>query len=316
MEIIERKLHKKEVKNDAGKLGLGLLLYFIIEFIVVIIFDVVASLTFLKDATEAQIQSFSDNSATGLIIGVLYGLLFLFLFFNERKTRHQIFLKNKKMTIGWFAVLTCIFLGCQIFCQPVFTLIDKFFNLFGISALSSIEAATAGSTTVSMFIYCGFVAPIVEELIYRGIVLRHLSKYGKTFAIVASSVLFGVMHGNIPQAIFAIIVGLVLGYVATEYSIIWSIVLHILNNLVLGDLLYYALQNTNETVSNIIFYSIIGICFTVGLVAMIIKRKKIFAYIKENKWNMPYMRWTFFTVSLILFVLINLGLGIIVLEAI
>ena len=37
------------------------------------------------------------------------------------------------------------------------------------------------------------------------------------------------MHGNIPQAVFAIFVGVVLGYVTIEYSIWWAILLHIFN---------------------------------------------------------------------------------------
>lgn len=317
MELTEKRLYRREVKADARKLGLGLLLYLLIMSVGAILYWCIARFTVMLNATDAEFDAFCTNSeGTATIIGVFLGIIFLFLFFLPRKTHQQIFVKNKKMTFGWFAVLTCIFLGVQLIMDPIFMGFESLLNLIGFSALSSMESASAGSNTVSMFIYCGLVAPIVEEIVYRGFAMRILGKYGKTFAIIASSILFGVMHGNIPQAIFATLVGIVLGYVAMEYSVIWSIVLHILNNMVFGDLLNFALQNTSELTANIIWYSIMGIMFVIGLVAIIIKRKQIVSYIKANRWNMPYMRWTFTTVLIILFVLINIAIGISMLEKI
>lgn len=317
MDKLERRLYRREVKADTRKLGLGLLLYSLIMTVGAILYWGIARFTFMQKATDVEFDTFCTNSeGTATIIGVVLGIIFLFLFFLPRKTHQQIFVKNKKMTFSWFAVLTCLFLGVQLIMDPIFMGFESLLNLMGVSALSSMESAAAGSDTVSMFIYCGLVAPIVEEIVYRGFAMRILGKYGKTFAILASSILFGVMHGNLPQAIFATLTGIVLGYVAMEYSVIWSIVLHIINNMVLGDFLTYALQNTSELTSNIIWYSILGIFFTVGLVAIIIKRKQILSYITANRWNMPYMRWTFTTVLIILFVLINIATGVSMLEKI
>lgn len=317
MNKIEKRLCRREVKSDTRKLGIGLLIYFVITFATVIIYDVIASLTFMKDATTAEFETFSTNEGVSSIIGVLVGTAFLLLFFMSRKTHKQIFVKNKKMTLGWFAVLFCIFLGIQLIIDPIFMGFEAVLNLIGLSAKASMEAATSGNTTtISMLIYGGIVAPVIEEIVYRGFAMRLLGKYGKTFAILASSILFGVMHGNIPQAMFATLVGIVLGYVAMEYSIIWSIVLHMLNNLVFGELLYFAISNTSDLVQNIVWYSLVGICFVVGVVAMIIKRKQIMAYIRKNKWELPCMKWTFTTGTIILFILINLGIGLLMLEKI
>lgn len=40
-----------------------------------------------------------------------------------------------------------------------------------------------------------------------------VKKYGKAFGVVAVSIVFGLIHGNIIQFIFATLVGLILGYV-------------------------------------------------------------------------------------------------------
>ena len=72
---------------------------------------------------------------------------------------------------------------------------------------------------------------LLEEMVFRGYVLRALRRYGDWSAIVVSAVLFGLMHGNISQIPFALIVGLALGwlYVATEN--IWlAVSVHFTNN--------------------------------------------------------------------------------------
>ena len=81
------------------------------------------------------------------------------------------------------------------------------------------------------------LAPLWEELLFRGYVLRTLRPYGKRFAVMGSGVLFGLFHGNLLQTPYAVLMGLVLGYLTVEYSIHWAVLLHLFNNLVLADLL-------------------------------------------------------------------------------
>lgn len=98
---------------------------------------------------------------------------------------------------------------------------------------SKVVSGTA-ETTVSLALYTAVAAPITEELLFRGAVLRSLQPYGKRFAIFCSALLFGLVHQNLTQTPFAFGFGLLAGYVAVEYSILWSMSLHILNNAVLA----------------------------------------------------------------------------------
>lgn len=77
------------------------------------------------------------------------------------------------------------------------------------------------------------IAPIFEELIFRGLILRTLVKYNTTIAILVSSVAFGMMHMNFEQAIPTMALGMLFGYVSLKYdSLALPIVLHFLNNLI------------------------------------------------------------------------------------
>ncbi|MDR0943564.1 MAG: CPBP family intramembrane metalloprotease [Ruminococcus sp.] len=70
-------------------------------------------------------------------------------------------------------------------------------------------------------------APILEELIFRGIILGALSRYDRTFAIIVSAVMFGATHGNFQQAVYATVMGIVFGAIALRYnSIIPSVIAH------------------------------------------------------------------------------------------
>ncbi len=161
-----------------------------------------------------------------------------------------------------------------------------------------------------MLLYVGIIGPIVEELVYRGFVMRALEKHGKVLAIVASSLFFGLMHANIPQSIFAVFSGLILGYAAMRYSIVWSIALHILNNLVFGDLLSWAISWQSETLQIIVCYAVMGVFFIAGLIVLIVKRKDIRAYFSDNRIERPKLRWVLTSVGTVLFMIANLQLAI------
>lgn len=78
------------------------------------------------------------------------------------------------------------------------------------------------------------VAPLVEELFFRGILLGVIYNYTRRGwpAIIGSAVLFGCVHAQ-PQDILPLVtLGIVLGYVRVRYAAVWpGIVLHMLFNI-------------------------------------------------------------------------------------
>jgi membrane protease YdiL (CAAX protease family) len=153
-------------------------------------------------------------------------------------------------------------------------------NLGGKSILPILEQVAGSSDTFSMFLYASFGAPIAEELLCRGVAMRPLVKYGKRFAVLMSAFFFGLMHCNIVQTPFAFVVGLVLGYVAVEYNILWAMVLHMINNMVIGDLPNRLLGNE---VGNTITGLLIWVFSIAGLIVLIRRRHEIRRYIDENR---------------------------------
>ena len=85
------------------------------------------------------------------------------------------------------------------------------------------------------YLVIGILAPIAEELIFRGAILRVLldafGRKGRWPAIALTALLFAVIHGNLAQGTHAFVIGMVLGwlYVRTR-SVLPGIVLHWVNN--------------------------------------------------------------------------------------
>jgi membrane protease YdiL (CAAX protease family) len=77
------------------------------------------------------------------------------------------------------------------------------------------------------------LAPLLEEILFRGILLRGLLRnYSPAVAIGQSALLFGIFHLNPAQSLFALLFGVLLGwlYYRTQ-SLAICITLHALNNL-------------------------------------------------------------------------------------
>lgn len=125
------------------------------------------------------------------------------------------------------------------------------------------------------------VAPIFEEIICRGIFLEgFLKRYNQWVALTASAILFGAIHGNLPQFLYATVLGLALGYVYMKTkSLILSIMLHALNNL--AAILCAAL-NMNIGDKFNIFYFAIGIILLVVAIKYINKYSNKFAEIPNT----------------------------------
>ncbi|MBA3381892.1 MAG: CPBP family intramembrane metalloprotease [Actinobacteria bacterium] len=84
---------------------------------------------------------------------------------------------------------------------------------------------------VAFFVVVAFVAPVVEELTYRGLGFSLLAPYGVTVAILLTGVLFGLAHGLLIALPVLTFFGIAVGWLrARTHSIYPSIALHSLFN--------------------------------------------------------------------------------------
>ena len=213
------------------------------------------------------------------------------------------------MTGKALAVVSICMLGIQFMFTMSSVGLEAVLNQFGYTIMKDVNAASAQSVTISMFLYAGVLGPIVEEVIFRGAVLRSLEKYGKVFAIVVSSILFGLFHGNLVQGIFAVMVGLVLAYVTEEYSIKCAMLLHILNNTV-SDLVGLLTKGLGENVACFINFTVFTVAFIIAMIYLIRNRKSIKEYRMDHPTVEKSYRYMFTRIWVVLFIVVEVFLAI------
>ena len=223
------------------------------------------------------------NNGWGYIAAVLTVLAIAHAWKGPDHFRREVCAKVQPLAIREAAILLCLCIGAQMVNTAWITMLETVMNLFGRSVLEDLEAVSGATDTFSMFLYASIVAPIGEELLFRGYLLRALRPYGKRFAILASALLFGLFHGNLLQAPYAFLVGLILGYVTVEHSIGWAVGIHMFNNLVLADLLTRLTMGWSEIALGILNLTIFGSCFVASAVILTKNRSRIREY-RENEW--------------------------------
>lgn len=101
-----------------------------------------------------------------------------------------------------------------------------------LNSYSSMIKNLNGSTTPLIFIYTMCLAPIVEEIVFRGVIFEGARQgFGVKGANIIQALCFGVFHGNIVQGIYAFALGIALGYIVSQrHCILESIGVHIFIN--------------------------------------------------------------------------------------
>lgn len=135
---------------------------------------------------------------------------------------------------------------------------------------------------VLMFITTAVVPAICEEFLFRGAIMHSLLRFGKAPAIMISAVLFGLMHMNASQFLYATAAGILLGWIACETgSIYCGILVHFVQNFtaVLQSVLFDRLQDPQLTV---VYYAFELLLFAVGIPCTVYLVIKHFDRAKSN----------------------------------
>lgn len=85
--------------------------------------------------------------------------------------------------------------------------------------------------TFLLYFYACLLGPVLEEILYRGIILQGLKTYNRRMAVFVSALIFGLMHQNYQQFILGFLLGLLLGTLTINSdSLIPSVIIHIMVN--------------------------------------------------------------------------------------
>jgi membrane protease YdiL (CAAX protease family) len=142
------------------------------------------------------------------------------------------------------------------------------------NTLQSVSASS--ESALSVFLKLVIVGPLIEELLFRYLVMKRLQRYGTGFAILSTSILFMFYHMNFPQFPYTLLFGLILGILTCYYSFFWSVTMHSLNNAF--SFMQLVLSRFSITIIGFLGY----IVFVAALIVIIEGRKEVLGVVKDR----------------------------------
>ena len=142
--------------------------------------------------------------------------------------------------------------------------------------------------TVVGVISVAVVAPIVEEVIFRGLTMNRLSRVMPGWlAVLLSAAVFGACHGEFVWFCYAFVLGAFFGFIDLRTgSILPSILAHIMFNAI-GQIMTFVPETEEGTEIAIV----LGVLFVTAIVLPILDRKGIAALLRPRPAPTPPVGW-------------------------
>jgi len=218
-----------------------------------------------RSMTEIFTKNALPITAVSAVLASIFMILFLNLDYNKGRIERQ---ENIKALDFVMAVLG----GAGI--AVVLNIIVSITNVSGLDNSFTEVSKIFNAGPVFVTILCaGVIIPIAEELIFRGLVFNRIKfQYNFISALLISSIVFGIFHGNLVQGIYATLLGFCLSYTYNKTkSILIPISIHFSANtfvIILGKL-------TENSESHVILAIIIIVSLIFAAMGIIyfVKRK-------------------------------------------
>lgn len=188
------------------------------------------------NAAEGAISHYMNGSSIVAAINMLTYLTvnvgFAFIGLKWAKIKPSFMIKTKDFGFG-DAIQYC-FSGVFIWLAAAYVSsgVEDVFSKYGFTTdVMDTDFGKTGIGFAVMTIYVCIIAPVTEEVFFRGALMKIFSKADQRFGIIASAVFFGLAHGNLPQFLLAFLMGMFFGHIDMRHnSIVPSVVVHILIN--------------------------------------------------------------------------------------
>ncbi len=227
-----------------------------------------------NDLFELGVMVFSQYIIGILLVFLIVRKLPVYRYMPERMTCSSF--------LGTFTACVAIaFVGNQIG-RLITALLE---NQLGYDITDRLEQTLDGPHALISYTLVAVLGPIMEEVLFRHLLLDRLRPYGEKNALLFTAVTFGLSHGNVMQLFYATGVGLVLGYVYLRTKNFWyPILLHCLFNLLLGVLPAFIQRIYPDSVAGVgegmLFLGLLTVfelvATVVGIIWLIRKRKQLY----------------------------------------
>lgn len=272
------------------RVALPIMIYYGIRILVQMMFGIIASVMallktgekasidytqtyYLLDNTESYLQKYS---LVVLFVAAALSMIFLWRMFVKDEKARERRIQIESTFYGKELVLI-ILLG-----MSAASGLAKLVNLIQldniVGSYEQVNNSFMNNPMIFQILSLCIAAPLVEELIYRLLVYLRLKEYMDTsMAVLVSALIFGVIHGNLVQGLYAGILGIILCYVYERYdTFLAPVLLHMTANTTALVMSYLPLSTRiSENIVLRVLVMFIELALLAGCLYQMISTRKI-----------------------------------------
>ena len=212
--------------NNTGVCGLFTIMYYLISASVA--YFTVA----IGDSFNIKLNTSLFRSLSGCISSFLSGFLIIAVYFlsGRRKSFYKTCFKRPRLSFSLKLIPVSIAVWlCGTFLNMVINRLA--YNFFDMTPVSQLASSSSGKIYVLNFLYVCIIAPVSEEMFFRGALVDSAEEYGAEFAVVISSVMFAFAHSSVTVLGLPLVMGIVSAIVLIKTGcIFYCIMIHTLCN--------------------------------------------------------------------------------------
>ncbi len=215
----------KKIRKSYSRAELNHAIYSLIALVLTIIASIVIQMVRGDEQMSIVMQAM-------ISFVIMYGVSFpVFLLLSKRLPATPP--ENHSLSFGKILLLFFVSIGMMIVGNFIGILLNAvMLSLFHISTQdTTLQELVFSSQGILISLVAVLCAPIIEEILYRKILIDRTRRFGEKTAIILSGVMFGLFHGNFTQFFYAMFLGMLFACVYMRTGkIIYTIILHMMVN--------------------------------------------------------------------------------------
>ena len=281
--LTERRL----LQRYSNGLGFSILLYFILTAFVpvLILWGCAVFRPAIRIYGNQVLASSSIIQLVNLLSSVICLFLpfFLFVLLSHVPLRIAFPLRRFSSSL----CVPCIFVSLAVSVVGVVSssLLGNLLSLFSLTPHTSLYLPEETGARVLFGLQLCLIDPLVEEFVFRGMIFQSMRRFGDSFALILSAILFAMFHGNLVQAPNAFLMGLVIGYFVLYSGSLWvGVIIHMVNNILsfAMDLIGTVLPAEYQAVFTLCIFAFYLISGLAALLLLVRKYPNMFMFIRST----------------------------------
>ena len=202
-------LMTRKMRNIGFVTGIAILLYIGIQTILSLLGNFLLPTLLASYLTSTDITLILQMILQVVSLGIAAAFVFAYCNKKFKKKPMKKISNSEKFKIVLIALL--IVFGLQLLLSGI--LYPKLGLDYEITDMFEVNQTSSSISKIILIIALAVVPAIFEELFFRKALIDFTLPYGRNFALLFSSLLFGILHMNLSQGIFAFIIGLIFGII-------------------------------------------------------------------------------------------------------